>query len=267
MVEVTDQIGNQIQVPKKVQRIISLVPSITELLFDFGLHEEIVGVTKFCIHPGDKTHHKPKVGGTKKLDLDAIRKLEPELVIANKEENTKEQIEELQKELPVWVSDVNSITQAMDMIDKLGAIVKKQKAADIMMKRIDGEFDKLSQKPFELKANKVAYLIWNKPYMVAGSNTFINDVIEKGGFENVFGGQERYPEVTAKDLTDSKPDFVLLSSEPFPFDHTHFAEFREHCPDSKVFLVDGEMFSWYGSHLIKTPGYCLAFQRSLNLLT
>lgn len=262
----TDQINRTVEIIKLPKRVVSLVPSQTELLFDLGLKEEVVGVTKFCIHPGDKTHNKEKIGGTKKLDIQKIIDLKPDLVLANKEENVQEQIEALAKEVPVWVSDIASLDDSLGMIEAMGKILAKKRVTEILLKRIDGEFQKLNYLVENMPRRKVAYLIWRDPMMVVGGDSFISDMLDKAGFENVFQDAERYPKVSPEELREKDADLIFLSSEPFPFDHTHFEEFREMCPDSKVFLVEGEKFSWYGSHLVKSPGYFMAFQRSLKLL-
>ena len=265
MAEIKDQMDRAVEVPSKPQRIVSLVPSITELIFDLGLDEEVVGVTKFCIHPGEKVFDRKKIGGTKKLNLDDIRELKPDLIIGNKEENVQEQIDELAGDFPVWMSDVNSLEDALRLIESVGEIIGKKRASEIMTKRILGEFEKL-ELHLPKEPRTTAYLIWREPYMVAGNNTFVNSILSQTGFENVFGDQDRYPEVTADDLIKADPDLILLSSEPFPFKDEHFAEFREICPNSTVLLVSGEKMSWYGSQLLKTPSYLIAFWRSLNLL-
>jgi ABC-type Fe3+-hydroxamate transport system substrate-binding protein len=249
----TDQLHRNIQVPFPPKRIISLVPSQTELLFHLGLEEEVAGITKFCVHPESMFRTKPRVGGTKKIHFDRIRALQPDLIIANKEENDKEQIEQLIREYPVWISDIYSLTDALQMITSVGALTDREDKADQLAKRIQGEFNTLSDSDWPIR--RAAYFIWRKPWMAAGSQTFIDEMLRTAGFSNVFGHLERYPEISAEQLAEARPEVILLSSEPFPFKQQHLDEFREICPDSVILLVDGELFSWYGSRLLQTAVY------------
>lgn len=250
-----DQMHRQIAVNHPPKKIISLVPSQTELLFYLGLENEIVGLTKFCIHPGDKIVNKAKVGGTKNLKYDKIRSLNPDLIIANKEENDKEQIELLSKEYPVWVSDVANLEDALDMIQKIGSMVGKENEARSLCNSISTGFQEELDGFISRPNISTAYLIWKKPYMVAGRDTFLNEMLCKVGLKNVFDNQFRYPEINREDLKKKNPKVILLSSEPFPFKEKHIAEFHDICPLSVIKLVDGELFSWYGSRLLQAPGY------------
>ncbi len=231
-------------------KIISLVPSITETLFDFGLNSnEIIGRTKFCIHPKNKVGEIVKIGGTKNLNIDKINALNPDLIIANKEENTKEQVEELIKNHKVWVTDIQTLEDNENFISALGEKVNQpQRASQINQKINQILTDNKISSPI-----KVAYLIWRKPYMSVGGDTFIHHILEVLGFENVFKNQTRYPEIKINDL--QKTDFVFLSSEPYPFSEKHIQELQEELPHIPIKLVDGEAFSWYGSHLLKCEDY------------
>ena len=255
-----DQMNKAVHVQQAPKRIISLVPSQTELLFDLGLDEQIVGVTKFCIHPADKVKYTAKIGGTKQLNIKSIHDLQPDLVIANKEENEQTQVEELMKHYPVWISDINNLPAALDMITKVGEITGRQERADEIVKDISQQFQWL--KPARAKL-RVLYLIWRKPYMAAGSGTFIDSMLQLCGFENVIGAQ-RYPELSVDEIIAEKPDVLLLSSEPYPFGQKHNDEFKLMLPDVKIELVDGELFSWYGSRLFHSPVY---FNKLMDILT
>jgi ABC-type Fe3+-hydroxamate transport system substrate-binding protein len=243
------------------RRIISLVPSQTELLFDLGLDEEVAGITKFCVHPAEKWRAKPRVGGTKKLHLEKIAALNPDLVIGNKEENDREQIETLEKTFPVWMSDVCSLEDACRMIESVGELVGKEAPAQALCGKISEAFR-------ELKAQErpptAAYLIWRKPWMVAAAGTFIDSMVEAAGFKNIFFDKTRYPEITLEALGKRMPQTVLLSSEPYPFKQNHVEEIRKHCPSAVVTLVDGEMFSWYGSRLLQAAGYFATLRNCLK---
>lgn len=253
----TDQTGRTISLESPPQRIISLVPSQTELLFDLGLDEQVVGVTKFCVHPPEWFHSKTRVGGTKKLHPDIIHQLQPDLIIANKEENVKEQVEECAKNYPVWVSDVNNLADAYEMIEQVGLITGKAEKSIEIVTSIKKEFSPLRNmhSPTAGGALRTCYLIWNDPYMTIGGDTFIDSMLEEAGFENVFKDQKRYPIVSIDDIINKKVDVLLLSSEPYPFKQKHIDQLQPLLPSTKIMLVDGEMFSWYGSHLLHAPRY------------
>jgi len=254
-----DQLNLKVSLNKIPQRIISIVPSQTELLFYLGLGENIIGITKFCTHPHHQTEHTTKIGGTKQLNIELIRELQPDLIIANKEENEKSQVEDLMSICPVWISDINDLPQALAMIESVGTMVNRKTEADVLVKSITSQFNALIKikKPLT-----VAYLIWRKPYMVAGVDTFINSMLQLCGFTNAFKA-DRYPLIDAAILINANPDLVFLSSEPFPFTEKHIEEFKAILPNAKIVLVDGEMFSWYGNSLLLAPGYFLSLSESL----
>ena len=231
-------------------RIVSLVPSITESLFDFGLTEmEVVGRTKFCIHPKTLITKVPVIGGTKNLNLDKIKALKPDLIIANKEENEKLQIEELGQYFEIWLTNIENLQDNQNFLTELGTLLNKQELALNFNEKINVIFD--SSK--ELSPKKVAYLIWKNPYMTVGSDTFIHEIIEKLGFTNLFEDSKRYPEISVNQMKEA--EYVFLSSEPFPFQQKHIDELQKELPDSKIILVDGEAFSWYGTHLSRCGDY------------
>jgi ABC-type Fe3+-hydroxamate transport system substrate-binding protein len=234
------------------KRIISLVPSQTELLCTLGLEAETVGVTKFCVHPQSWFTTKERVGGTKTVHMDAIHRLQPDLIIANKEENVKEQVEELAKEYPVWLTDVNSLADALQMIADIGALTGKPAAAGALTSNISKAF---SEMPKMENPVKTAYLIWRDPYMTTGADTFIHDMLEQCGFQNIFADKTRYPEIGIEDLQIASCQLLILSSEPYPFTQKHIDELQLQLPGTRVLLADGEMFSWYGSRLLKSAPY------------
>lgn len=254
----SDQLKRTIELPHAPKRIISLVPSQTELLFDLGLNEEVVGITKFCVHPEDWFRTKTRVGGTKQLHLEKIRALQPDLIIANKEENLRLQIEELEKDFPIWISNVNNLHDAIEMIETIGEITGRQPGAKEITARIRLNFSQLTapdSKPM------TCYLIWENPYMTIGGDTFINDMMTRAGFQNAFQNKQRYPGITMEQLKTAGCKLLLLSSEPFPFKQKHIDQLQPLFPDTRIILVDGEMFSWYGSRLVKAPAY---FQQLQN---
>ncbi|HKZ38005.1 MAG TPA: helical backbone metal receptor [Chryseolinea sp.] len=247
----SDQMGNQVLLTRPPQRIVSLVPSQTELLFDLGLDQTVLGITKFCIHPPDWLTRKVIVGGTKKFHFDIIDKLDPDLIIGNKEENYQEGIETLREKYTVWMSDIHTLESALSMITSIGQLVGKQETAIEISQRILKSFNNV--KRFE--GESVLYLIWKKPWMAVGSNTFIHSLLTMLGLRNTLGLKTRYPELTQQEIRELNADFIFLSSEPFPFDESHIDEIKRISPKSKILLVDGEMFSWYGSRLLQSSDY------------
>ncbi|MFT4154303.1 helical backbone metal receptor [Parafilimonas sp.] len=237
---------------QKPQRIISLVPSQTELLYDLGLDEEVVGITKFCVHPAEWFKTKTRVGGTKNINIEKIKALKPDLIIANKEENIKEQVEVLQKFTEVYVSDVSNLNEALDMILQVGKLVHKNETAHKIAVSIREKFAELKTVK---QGRRAAYLIWQKPFMAAGGDTFIHDMMQYCGLQNVFAGKLRYPETTIEELQSLNFEVLLLSSEPFPFKQKHADEYGPLFPSTKTILVDGEMFSWHGSRLLYAVDY------------
>ncbi|MBI3503001.1 MAG: ABC transporter substrate-binding protein [Bacteroidetes bacterium] len=266
-----DQIGNEISIEKIPSKIISIVPSQSELLSDLGLEEEVVAITKYCVHPKNWFDTKIKIGGTKKLNIEKIKELKPDLIIGNKEENEKSQIQELQKHFPVWISDIKNLEQALEMIEAIGKMTGKEKRALDIQNNIREQFSlfKLQTSNFSVRSpsdklltSKVLYLIWKKPFITAGKETFINHLLEMCGLSNVVT-RTRYPEISAEEIQKLNPELIFLSSEPYPFRQKHIEEFQSLCPKGKIVLVDGEMFSWYGTRLLYAPSY---FERLLKNL-
>jgi ABC-type Fe3+-hydroxamate transport system substrate-binding protein len=243
--QVVDQIGRTVQVPEHAQRIVSLVPSQTELLHTLGAGDRIVGITKFCVHPYSWSRSKERIGGTKKIHLDRVAALKPDLIIANKEENLKADVLRLAESYPVWISDVKDIGSALEMIRAIGTIIGEQASAVALTDEINELLPSIKPLATPMRA---VYLIWRKPYMAAGQGTFIASMMELLGLENVVS-EDRYPELSAAALAELKPDIVLYSSEPYPFTDEHVAEIRALLPHSRHQLVDGEAFSWFGSRI------------------
>jgi ABC-type Fe3+-hydroxamate transport system substrate-binding protein len=244
------------------KRIVSLVPSQTELLYHLNLNAEVVGITKFCIHPQHWFRTKQRVGGTKNVTLEKIKALQPDLILANKEENTRQQIEELASQFPVWVTDVSNLSEALKMITTVGMLTGKVEQATFLKAHIAQEFEQLQQdKPY--KSWRSCYLIWKDPYLTVGSDTFIHDMLQRSGFENIFAALSRYPEVTLEATRNADCELLLLSSEPYPFTQRHIMLLQPQLPETKIVLVDGELFSWYGSRLQWAPAYFRMLQAML----
>ncbi|HXR83498.1 MAG TPA: helical backbone metal receptor [Hanamia sp.] len=248
---------------KKYSRIISLVPSQTELLSYLGLENEVIGITKFCVHPESWFRNKTRAGGTKNINFKMIHQLSPDLIIANKEENVKEQVEELANDYDVWITDVNDLGDAIKMITDIGKLtVKTEKASELILKIEEG-FENLKRSSFNKAPVKTAYFIWKDPYMVAAGDTFINNMMGYCALENVFCQQKRYPEITLDEIKERDVELILLSTEPYPFKAKHCEEMQKRFPKIKIELADGEMFSWYGSRLLKSVEYFQSFLKQV----
>jgi ABC-type Fe3+-hydroxamate transport system substrate-binding protein len=258
----TDQTGRSILLTAPPGRIISLVPSQTEFLYALGLDAEVVGITRFCVHPKSWFRSKARIGGTKQLHIDQILALQPDLIIANKEENTEEQVLALASELPVWVSDVASLDDALQMMLCIGEITGRLPKAQEICTAIGSAFAALQ--PAALL--KTAYLIWQSPYMTVGGDTFIHDMLGRCGLINVFRDNLRYPQISLEQLRDSGIELLLLSSEPYPFKTSDMALLQEILPGVRIMLVDGEYFSWYGSRLLGAADYFTQFIAAIQAI-
>lgn len=265
MGRIQDQIGNVLELNTTPRRIISLVPSITELLMDLGLENKIVGVTKFCVHPNSIRKDKTIVGGTKTINLDKILALKPDIILCNKEENTKEIVDDCKRITDVHVSDIYTISDTLKVISEYGKIFScEKKAKELILKIINWKNSFLEFVEYK-KVKRVAYFIWKKPWMVAAENTFINHLLELNNFENIFKDKVRYPEINLTELKNSKNlDFIFLSSEPYPFKEKDIKNLQSDFKNVKIILVDGEYFSWYGSRLIKAFDYFKNLREEIN---
>ncbi len=272
-----DDLGRAVTLAATPQRVISLCPSQTETLFALGLADQIVGLTRYCVHPsaaetpppnpleffpsplrggaGEGVESKTKIGGTKQLDLSAIERLAPDLIIAEKEENRREDVERLAERWPVFVTDVGDFESALKMIETLGRLCDRAQPAQALARQIAVRWKRLQ--PVEQQPG-VLYLIWRKPFMAAGAETYIDSVLSRCGMHNVVS-TSRYPELNARDLQDLKPELVLLSSEPYPFHGEHLVELQAFLPQARIELVDGEMFSWYGVRMLRAADYLQEF--------
>ncbi|MDI9310243.1 MAG: helical backbone metal receptor [Limnohabitans sp.] len=256
----TDQLGTQHSFETSPKRIVSLVPSQTELLYDLGLEERIVGITKFCVHPYHLKSTKTIVGGTKQIKFDKIAALQPDIIICNKEENTKEIVEELSQLCPVWVTEMYNIADNIQMIADFGKLFNVRTEAQKWIDKVNFAHQDFLHFIKDYEVQTVAYFIWAKPYMAAGRDTFINHLLELNKLENIYAKNEKYPErypevIVQKMRIQGDPDLIFLSSEPFPFKDEHAFELGRYSHHAKTVFVDGEMFSWYGSRLVKAFDY------------
>lgn len=260
-----DQLGQKIELNNTPKRVVSVVPSITELLFDLGLTSEVIGITKFCIHPKLWFDNKTRIGGTKSLNIEKIKSLNPDLIIANKEENEKDQIERIKQFCPVWTSDISTINDCVDMIEKISSIVQKHKSGKRICNSITSNFNLINTN--KLKGKSLLYMIWQKPFMAVGNDSIISDIISKMGLTNCLSHLKRYPTLTTQEIKSLNPDLLFLSSEPYPFSDKHIKAFKSILPNSKIILVNGEYFSWYGSRLQNTPKYLNSLIKTINFQT
>jgi len=251
-----DQLNRTIHLKETPKRIISLVPSQTELLCDLGLEAYLVGVTKFCMHPHHIKTNVTVVGGTKQIHLDKITALQPDIILCNKEENSKDIVEACESICNVHVSDIYNINNSLELIEQYGYIFNRKKEASVLFDEIKKELSSFEVFIQNKPMLNVVYFIWKNPWMIAGNNTFINHLLKINKFENSYSNEERYPEIkVSKSNVNKSVEVVLLSSEPFPFKEVHKKELQDFYPNATIVLVDGEMFSWYGSRLTKAFAY------------
>lgn len=262
---IKDQLGREITLHKTPVRIVSLVPSQTELLCDLALENELVGITKFCVHPFHLKSTKTIVGGTKKVDFEKIKALEPDFILCNKEENSFDFLPELEKIAPTYFSDVNTIQDSIDLILRLGSIFNRRTESDNLAHKIEFKLNDFKQFTKDKPLRKVAYFIWAKPWMVVGNDTYINEILKLNNFENIYSNYSRYPKVEINKIRhDGDPDVVILSSEPFDFKDEHAMEIASFTNRSITVFGDGEFFSWPGSRLLLALDYFKELHKKLE---
>ena len=253
---IVDHIGRSLELPQAPKRIVSLVPSQTELLFDLGLENEVLGLTKFCVHPYHAKQIKQVVGGTKNIKIEKIKALQPDIILCNKEENTKEMVTACENICATHVSDIYTLDDSKRLISDYGIIFNRRTEADAMISKLEFKLQDFRSYIKGKPKLKVAYFIWRNPWMAAANNTFINHLLELNNYENIYRGKERYPEIELKKIRlEGDPDLVFLSSEPYPFKEKHAFEVGRFTHHAKTVFVDGELFSWYGSRLLKSFEY------------
>lgn len=249
---VRDDLQREVTFESPPRRVVCLCPSLTETLFALGVGESVAGRTKYCIHPAGRVQNVVTAGGTKDVDIEQVRSLRPDLIIAEKEENPEKAVATLAKTFPVFVFDVTDFDSALRAIAKLGELTGCTARAKVLARDIRDAFADLQPRT----THRVAYLIWRKPFMAAGRDTYIHALLQKCGLENVCAPLAgRYPPVTLESLRELGPELVLLPSEPFPFDDSHLAQLAPQIPAARVIRVNGEMFSWYGSRTLAAAEY------------
>ncbi len=262
-IRITDQFGNLILLDKVPEKIVSLVPSITYLLYVMELENEVAGITRFCKLPPHFKKQKVIVGGTKDVKFDRIVGLEPDIILANKEENTKDMVSRLQDIAPVYVSDISNLQDNTKFISDLGIIFNRRKAAQQLINDIS--MAKKNRPYTDEPLKRAVYFIWKEPWMTVGGDTFINYMMQLAGFENVFANKKRYPQIDLKDLQQLKPEVILLSSEPYPFKEKERSLLQEFFPGSCIMLVQGEPFTWFGAYPVQAFTYFNSLQKEIDI--
>jgi len=251
--ELTDASGVALALGRPPRRIVSLIPSITETLCALGLADALVGVTAYCVEPRAVVRGKTRIGGEKDPDLDAIRALAPDLVVANIEENVREHVEALRASgIPVWVTYPRTVAEGLAMIRELGAVTGAGARAEALLAELQPLYARVRAASARRRPVPVFYPIWRAPWMTIGRDTYIHDVLAVCGAANVFADRpERYPTLTLDDMAARRPEVILLPDEPFRFRRAHLADFAPYAEvpavrDGRLHLVDGKPFSWHG---------------------
>ena len=260
-IETTDMLGRKMELHQPLERIVSLVPSVTELLHDLGLGDRVVGITKFCVKPESWFRSKTRIGGTKDVKIEKVLLLKPDLVLANREENMKTQVEALSASVPVWVSNVVDLESALEMIKATSELTGREAAGQDLLAAVRSALELAYTPP---RPTTTLYAIWRNPWMFAGGGTYIDSLLQRFGFRNLLADQPRYPTLTPEDIGNHRPETILLSSEPYPFKQKHIDELAALCPEARILLVDGEMFGWYGSRLQFAVPYLAGLRRSIE---
>ena len=259
-----DQLGREILLKSSPKRIISLVPSQTELLCSLALENELVGITKFCVHPYHLKATKTIVGGTKKVDFEKIKGLNPDFILCNKEENSYDFLPELEKIAPTYFSDVTTIQNSIDLILSLGSIFNRRTESENLVEKIAFKLADFKNFIKDQPTRKVAYFIWAKPWMVVGNETYINELLKLNKFENIYANMSRYPKIDISKIRhEGDPEVIILSSEPFPFKDEHAMEIASYTNRAITVFGDGELFSWHGSRLLLAFDYFKELHKKL----
>lgn len=249
----TDGRGRSLTTPSPPQRILSLVPSTTETLFDLGCGDRVVGCTRFCVRPAEQVAELPKVGGTKDVDPERVSALRPDLILANCEENTREIFEALDSVAPLWAPLPRTVDEALSDLLHTGELIHATAQAQDWHRRIQtARADLRAATPGHRFS--YAYLIWRSPFMTVSDDTFIASMLAETGGLNVFGEHpDRFPTTSATEIASLQPDLVLLSSEPFPFRDRHRQELHRATglPLERLRYIDGELASWHGTRMLR----------------
>ena len=251
-----DASGVLVALPARPSRIVSLIPSVTELLFALGLEERIAGVTIFCSEPRDRVSKKAKVGREKDPDPARIQALAPDLVIANIEENRRDVVDALRAAgVPVWVTFPRTVAQGIALVRELGDLTDTAPVARALAESLEAAHARVTARIGGRARARVFCPIWRGPYMTINGDTYVNDVLWTCGGENVFArSADRYPTITLEDVRAAGPDVILLPDEPYRFRAAHLADFTPLTDvpavrTGRIHLVDGKLLSWYGPRI------------------
>lgn len=249
-------------------RIVSLVPSITELIYDFDIENKLVGISENCILPKYLRLEKANVGSIENIDINKIRELKPDIIFLEKNAILQEKIITLEEIAPIYVIDVNSLDQAKQNISDLGKLLNCRNSASKILLKIECQLEDLSKITKDLSIRKGGYFISESPWVVAGADTFINSMMELLNIKNVFSNLKgRFPTVKGANIHLANPHIILLPSIPFQFDDEHAIDISAHTHDAATFFVDGIVFSWYGSRIIKSLDYLKLLAVKLQEMT
>ena len=255
-VKLVDARGREHELRGSPRRIVSLVPSITETLFEIGCGERVVGVTDYCVHPAQGVTRCARVGGTKNPSLARIRELAPDFVIANREENRRATVEALERDgLRVFVTYTRTVHGALQEISTLGRISGCSRPAQVIVERVESAWAIARARVHEPRP-AVAALVWKGPYMAVGSDTFADALLAECGARNPFADTPgRYPRIAEADLERAAPDVILLPTEPYAFPESDRAELLAlDCPaasSGRIHVVEGELLTWYGPRMAR----------------
>jgi ABC-type Fe3+-hydroxamate transport system substrate-binding protein len=252
-VGLSDASGVPLDLARPPRRIVSLVPSITETLCALGLADALVGVTAYCVAPRDVVRSKTRIGGEKDPDLAAIRALQPDLVIANVEENVRAHVETLRGwGIPVWVTYPRTVAEGLAMIRELGQVTHTGDRAEAILTDLEPLYAHVRTASARRRPVPVFYAIWRQPWMTIGADTYIHDLLSVCGARNVFDdAPTRYPTVTLDEVAARRPEVIVLPDEPFRFRRIHLEDFAPYVDvpavrARRIHLVDGKPFSWHG---------------------
>lgn len=266
--DLVDAAGTRHAPARGATRIVSLVPSVTELVCELGLADRLVGRTGFCVHPRDAVKRISKVGGTKDVDLDKVRSLEPTHVILNVDENRREDADALAKFVPhLIVTHPLAPSDNLALYRLIGGVFAREREAERLCREFEEEHAKLLAAAGSFRPQRVVYLIWKKPWMTVSRDTYVSRMLELVKWNTVpERGADRYPRIDLEGPVLDDAELVLLSSEPYMFREKHVAELRDTAAvqGKKLALIDGEMTSWYGSRAIRGLDYLRRFREKLD---
>ena len=253
---VVDASGVALTLPAPPRRIVSLIPSVTEILFALGLEEAVAGCTIYCSEPPDGVATKTRIGGEKNPRLELIREIGTDLVIANVEENARGHVETLRSwGIPVFVTYPRTVAGGIELVRQLGQVTGAALRAAEMATMLERRLAEVSARQIGRARARVFCPIWRHPYMTINADTYVHDMLAVCGGDNVFARlPTRYPEISLADVAQAGPEVILLPDEPYRFRRPHmadFAPFREipAVRDGRIHLVDGKLLSWYGPRI------------------